>query len=202
MSSCGVNLIKARWQMRWQPANRRVILTRARVFLTAVTLLYHWSDGLYSRICLSRQLKLLSTDRPIGQLEIWWLNNYPRDGATYDAVPPQTGNRYNTHTQPEQAGGRSLLFDYLSVFIMPSTLCCVPQCNKRGGHVFPSDPVLKKEWILAVKRSATDNRGRVTTGLWQPTKTSVVCKEHFRSTDYIGETVYGKFIGLLSKYTI
>ena len=57
--------------------------------------------------------------------------------------------------------------------------------------MFPADAALKKEWILAVKRSATNNLGGASARVWQPTQTSVVCKAHFKPNDYISETVYG-----------
>ena len=65
---------------------------------------------------------------------------------------------------------------------MPSTGCSVPKCSNRGGHRYPSDPELKKKWIIAIKRDK-----------WTPTNSSVVCKEHFRKEDYITHTYYGKY---------
>ena len=32
-----------------------------------------------------------------------------------------------------------------------STGCSVPKCSNRGGHRYPSDPELKKKWIIAIK---------------------------------------------------
>ena len=69
---------------------------------------------------------------------------------------------------------------------MPSTCCSVPHCSNRGGHVFPKDEKLKKKWIKAIKRNMDRNKYQ----LWNPTKTSVVCKLHFLPSDYISETTY------------
>ena len=30
--------------------------------------------------------------------------------------------------------------------------CCVPGCTNSGGHVFPSDPELKKKWRVATRK--------------------------------------------------
>jgi hypothetical protein len=71
---------------------------------------------------------------------------------------------------------------------MPSTCCFVPHCSNRGGHVFPKDEKLKKKWIEAIKRNMDRNKYQ----LWNPTKTSVVCKLHFLPSDYISENTCGK----------
>jgi hypothetical protein len=73
-------------------------------------------------------------------------------------------------------------------------LCCdleflsgeiiVPHCSNRGGHVFPKDEKLKKKWIKVIKRNMDRNKYQ----LWNPTKTSVVCKLHFLPSDYLSET--------------
>lgn len=71
---------------------------------------------------------------------------------------------------------------------MPSTCCSVPQCSYRGGHVFPKDEKLKKNWIKAIRRNSDKNK------YWKPSKTSVICRSHFKPTDFILETSRGKFI--------
>lgn len=68
---------------------------------------------------------------------------------------------------------------------MPSSCCCVPGCANRGGHRFPKDDTLKKLWVIAIKRD--QKRGK----LWEPTPFSVVCREHFNTSDYIQITTYG-----------
>ncbi|KAK3108230.1 hypothetical protein FSP39_003597 [Pinctada imbricata] len=68
---------------------------------------------------------------------------------------------------------------------MPSTCCCVPGCNKRGGHTFPTDLNQRKAWIFAIKRGS--DRYKV----WEPNKHSVVCGSHFKDDDYCQETVFG-----------
>ena len=63
---------------------------------------------------------------------------------------------------------------------MPSTGCCVPECNGLGGHRFPRDKQLKKLWMIAIRRDK-----------WHPTATSVVCHRHFTDIDYRSETTSG-----------
>ena len=70
---------------------------------------------------------------------------------------------------------------------MPQTGCCVPACKQIGGHKFPKDPETKKAWTEAIKRG-TEKPGKV----WQPGPHSVVCPSHFKDTDHISETYYGK----------
>ena len=65
---------------------------------------------------------------------------------------------------------------------MPNTGCSVPKCSNKGGHTYPSDPELRKKWIIAVKRDK-----------WTPTKNSVVCKNHFTKEDYITQTYYSNY---------
>lgn len=63
------------------------------------------------------------------------------------------------------------------------TECCVPGCKSRTGHVFPfSDKNGVKAWEVAVRRDC-----------WKPTKHSVVCKNHFDSSDYEEKTNYGNY---------
>ncbi|KAK6165462.1 hypothetical protein SNE40_022386 [Patella caerulea] len=63
---------------------------------------------------------------------------------------------------------------------MPSTLCCVPKCSNRGGHVFPKEANLRRKWIVAIRRIQ-----------WEPNKYSLVCSEHFTCNDYISATTLG-----------
>jgi len=63
---------------------------------------------------------------------------------------------------------------------MPATGCCVPECNGLGGHRFPRDKNLKKQWMIAIRRDK-----------WQPTATSLVCRRHFTDSDYRSETTAG-----------
>ncbi|KAK6171720.1 hypothetical protein SNE40_018158 [Patella caerulea] len=40
--------------------------------------------------------------------------------------------------------------------------CCVPNCkNSKGGHTFPKNLILRKRWIVAIKRNdqQTENYG-------------------------------------------
>ena len=74
---------------------------------------------------------------------------------------------------------------------MPATCCCVPNCSVRGGHHFPGDEKLKKQWIIAIKRVHEADHSK----LWNPAASSVVCKEHFVGDDYLktnrrGITIY------------
>ena len=64
---------------------------------------------------------------------------------------------------------------------MPKTYCCVPLFTNRGGHRFPKNPELKKQWLTTVRRNS-----------WKLTATSVVCKHHFKEEDYTQHTYYGE----------
>jgi len=58
--------------------------------------------------------------------------------------------------------------------------CCVPQCkSKKGGHLFPTDKVMKDKWRVAIRR--TDP---VTKKLWNPGQHDRVCSDHFTAADY------------------
>jgi len=64
---------------------------------------------------------------------------------------------------------------------MPS-ICCVPQCeNRGGGHKFPRDKALRNRWIIAIKRDK-----------WKPGKSHVVCYKHFSPSDYNDTTCIDK----------
>ncbi|XP_061190649.1 uncharacterized protein LOC133198614 [Saccostrea echinata] len=69
---------------------------------------------------------------------------------------------------------------------MPATCCSVPGCHVRGGHEFPANPDRRKLWINAVRRL-----DQHTMKTWVPSKTAVVCKEHFTANDYVQETIHG-----------
>ena len=65
--------------------------------------------------------------------------------------------------------------------------CCVPKCSEKGGYVFPKEKELKKKWRVAIKR-ANDQKQ-----LWNPSKHSVVCRKHFKSSDFVEPKVtYGE----------
>ena len=57
--------------------------------------------------------------------------------------------------------------------------CAVPNCKEKSGFRFPTDPVVRKEWSIAIKRvePGTDK-------LWEPTQYSVVCANHFKPSDF------------------
>lgn len=63
---------------------------------------------------------------------------------------------------------------------MPSTCCVVPGCSFRGGHRFPSEKLLQKAWLIAIKRVNSGSKNR----LWTPTESSVVNAAHFLPSDY------------------
>ena len=66
---------------------------------------------------------------------------------------------------------------------MPTTECCVPLCENKGGHAFPfSDPDRLKAWIVVIRRDKW-------TG---PTRYTTVCYAHFDADDYIQQTTSGK----------
>jgi hypothetical protein len=56
--------------------------------------------------------------------------------------------------------------------------CCVPCCKETGGFQFPTDPLLKKRWCIAIRRETKNKK------LWTPSKHSVVCKKHFKEEDF------------------
>lgn len=67
---------------------------------------------------------------------------------------------------------------------MPYTCYCVPGWSNKGGHYFPKDMKLRKKWIFSIRRNSSEQKYK----LWE---TSVVCREHFLPSDYVGETVFG-----------
>ncbi|XP_056001961.1 uncharacterized protein LOC125661824 isoform X2 [Ostrea edulis] len=68
---------------------------------------------------------------------------------------------------------------------MPETCCCIPGCSNRGGHAFPSDQIRRKSWIHAIKQGETRSQS------WEPSVYAVVCRSHFKESDYLGETIHG-----------
>ncbi|XP_062601204.1 uncharacterized protein LOC134262898 [Saccostrea cucullata] len=70
---------------------------------------------------------------------------------------------------------------------MPSSCCCVPGCHERGGHQFPTEKSRRDKWIIAIKRLDEHTRK-----LWEPSKSVVVCKRHFKPDDYVTETIQGQ----------
>ena len=68
---------------------------------------------------------------------------------------------------------------------MPNTCCSVYGCSNRGGHEFPKDDATCKAWVIAIRR--TEQNGK----MWRPTANSVVCKAHFKATDYKEKTLIG-----------
>lgn len=63
---------------------------------------------------------------------------------------------------------------------MPGNYCSVPLCDGRGGHKFPKEKTMRFKWLVAVRRDK-----------WTPTDASVVCRRHFRSSDYRTENTSG-----------
>ncbi|XP_062583805.1 uncharacterized protein LOC134245540 [Saccostrea cucullata] len=70
---------------------------------------------------------------------------------------------------------------------MPSSCCCVPGCHERCGHQFPTEKSRRDKWIIAIKRLDEHTRK-----LWEPSKSAVVCKRHFKPDDYVTETIQGQ----------
>lgn len=58
-------------------------------------------------------------------------------------------------------------------------LCAVPGCYKNGVHLFPKNPDLKKRWEKAIRRKN-----------FVATMHSRICRDHFRESDYMGESAY------------
>ena len=72
---------------------------------------------------------------------------------------------------------------------MPETQCYVPLCYRRGGHCFPKNNNLRKQWICAIRRA-----GDKATKKWEPSRESVICHKHFTGSDYVNHTVKGNLI--------
>ena len=69
---------------------------------------------------------------------------------------------------------------------MPETCCCVPFCSTRSqGHAFPSDSLLRKQWLHAIKRDK-----------FRPTKHSRVCSSHFKEDDYLPQSWESQHAGI------
>ena len=64
------------------------------------------------------------------------------------------------------------------------TECCVPGCTGRGGHLIPKNAILRKRWIVAIKRDVGKN--------FRITSNTVLCHQHFVSSDYNEKTTFGK----------
>ena len=54
--------------------------------------------------------------------------------------------------------------------------------------LFPSDQTRRKSWIHAIKRGETRFQS------WEPSAYAVVCRSHFKESDYLAETVHGKIL--------
>lgn len=65
--------------------------------------------------------------------------------------------------------------------------CSVPGCTKQGGHCFPANGKLRKQWVIAIKRDSAGVRGR----LWEPGTAARVCSAHFDKNDYVSSNYYG-----------
>ena len=60
-------------------------------------------------------------------------------------------------------------------------ICSVPQCKggSNAGFAFPKDPKLRKKWQVAIRRAGPGKKLN-----WEPTKSSIVCHDHFTENDY------------------
>ena len=77
------------------------------------------------------------------------------------------------------------IFRQFRCFCAMSAACCIPECNQKGVKSptgekvsffeFPKQPLIKKQWIHAIRRDEGKN--------WQITRTTKVCSLHFRSED-------------------
>lgn len=45
---------------------------------------------------------------------------------------------------------------------------------------FPTDPIIKKQWVLACKRLKLGTKNQI----WKPCATDVICSDHFKAEDY------------------
>ncbi|XP_059166722.1 zinc finger protein 454-like [Physella acuta] len=63
--------------------------------------------------------------------------------------------------------------------------CCVPKCGGKGGHLFPKNKELCSKWIAAIKKREKPYHGK-----WEPSKTSMVCKRHFKEEDFKSDVTF------------
>ncbi|CAG4965068.1 unnamed protein product [Parnassius apollo] len=66
------------------------------------------------------------------------------------------------------------------------TICAIKVCRNYKGrlkttkkvtyHRIPKDPILRSKWIEIIRESRGED-------LWQPSKTAVICSDHFRAKD-------------------
>ena len=68
--------------------------------------------------------------------------------------------------------------------------CSVPGCTQQGGHKFPNDSLLRKAWIIAIKRDHPGKKGK----MWIPCQTARVCHSHFKDDDFVAKNFYGNYI--------
>lgn len=62
-------------------------------------------------------------------------------------------------------------------------MCSVPMCKDRGpSHKFPRDKVMRKNWLIAIKRADPFHRNRLK--LWTSGTAARICRGHFTPEDY------------------
>jgi hypothetical protein len=66
--------------------------------------------------------------------------------------------------------------------------CSVPGCITSNGHAFPKDTLLRKRWVIAIKREDNDKKGK----LWTPGPSARVCSQHFKDDDFKTPPVPGE----------
>ena len=94
-----------------------------------------------------------------------------------------------TSSLPCISGKGKPLFGFPTRFgIMPQ--CSVPGCTQQGGHKFPNDSLLRKAWIIAIKRDHPGKKGK----MWIPCQTARVCHSHFKDDDFVAKNFYGNYI--------
>ncbi|KAH6930303.1 hypothetical protein HPB50_012608 [Hyalomma asiaticum] len=99
--------------------------------------------------------------------------------AFSDFPPPSQYPNYMHHRLVSQ-----YLNDYADTFGLRSYVRCLHSVTKVSFFAFPKDPLLKKRWLVAIKR----DEGK----LFAVTKHTKVCSTHFANDDYLPNVVGGR----------
>ena len=63
---------------------------------------------------------------------------------------------------------------------MSRPACSSTKYKSYQSFRFPADPVLRRSWVVAVKRLKVDDRRK----LWEPSKYDCLCSDHFAPSDF------------------
>ena len=71
-------------------------------------------------------------------------------------------------------------------FVAMNKKCCVLKCHNVGRHRFPKNEILRRKWIVAIKR-------RKYQPSWKPHSGSRICRNHFKKSDFVKTKKDGEF---------